>query len=97
MPVYEFFCETCGPFESRRSFEEASNPMRCPLCDGVVRRVYSLPGLVKTPSALASALYSAEKSAYEPKVLRRQSPTGEASADSATITQGHGRPWQLRH
>jgi putative FmdB family regulatory protein len=97
MPVYEFFCETCGPFESRRSFEEASNPMRCPTCEGLVRRVYSMPGLVKTPPALASARYRAEKSAYEPEVVTRQPPGGEASSGPTTVSQGHGRPWQLGH
>jgi hypothetical protein len=68
--------------------------MRCPRCEGDVRRVYSMPGLVKTPPAVASALYRTEKSAYEPEVVRRQSPAG---GGSAAVSHGHGRPWQLGH
>lgn len=91
MPTYEFFCATCGSFESRRSFEEAKNPMRCPTCEGDVRRVYSMPGLVKTPPAVASALYRTEKSAHEPEVVRRRQPP------AGTVSHTHGRPWQLGH
>jgi putative FmdB family regulatory protein len=97
MPIYEFLCETCGPFEYWRSFDEAGNPMLCPTCKTVAKRVYSLPGLFKTPPALAKARLRAEKSAHEPEVVRRQRPTGEEYSHSTTVHQQHGRQWQLGH
>ena len=97
MPIYEFLCDTCGPFEHQRSFDEANNPMLCPTCKAVAKRVYSIPGLVKTPPALAKARLRAEKSAYEPELVRRQRPAGEEVSGSTTAHQQHGRPWQIGH
>ncbi len=97
MPRYEFFCETCGPFEQWRPFDEANNPMRCPVCQAAARRVYSLPGLVKTPPALARALYREEKSAHEPEVVRRELPSREEPRGATVRRQARGRPWQIGH
>ncbi len=97
MPIYEFLCDTCGSFESWRSFDEAGNPMLCPTCESVAKRIYSIPGLVKTPRALANALHRAEKSAHEPEVVSRQRPAGEESSRSTMVHQQHGRPWQIGH
>ena len=68
MPVYEFRCEDCGPFEQRRSFVEAGDPMTCPSCGKGARRVYSMPATKNVPAALSDAMHRAEKSAYEPEV-----------------------------
>ncbi len=40
MPIFEYDCEKCGPFEV---FRKASDePLeKCPTCDGACRRVYS--------------------------------------------------------
>lgn len=45
MPVYEFACQTCGPFEERRSRGDAGAPAVCPTCGGQAARVYSAPYL----------------------------------------------------
>ncbi len=71
MPVYDFICEDCGPFEQRRSFAEASDPMMCPSCGEEARRIYSMPATRRMPAALSSAMNRAEKSAHEPDVVRR--------------------------
>lgn len=71
MPIYEFLCEECGPFEERRSFEEANSVAICPGCGTTARRVYSMPNLKTTPAALSNAMNRAEKSAHEPEVARR--------------------------
>lgn len=97
MPLYEFRCENCGPFECRRPFDEAGVPMICPKCQAVARRVYTTPGLVKTPPALAQALYRAEKSAYEPEVIKREYPVSKEEKPSQVVYQSHGRPWQIGH
>jgi putative FmdB family regulatory protein len=97
MPRYEFYCEHCGSFECWRSLDEASMPMLCPQCQTVARRVYTAPGLVKTPPALAKALYRAEKSAYEPEVVGRSRPARAEEQPSQAVYQSHGRPWQIGH
>ncbi|MBV9229240.1 MAG: zinc ribbon domain-containing protein [Chloroflexi bacterium] len=97
MPRYEFCCENCGLFEHWRSFDEASVPMICPQCQAVARRVYTTPGLVKTPAALAHAMYRAEKSAYEPEVVRQEHPVPQEEKPSQVMYQSHGRPWQIGH
>jgi putative FmdB family regulatory protein len=92
VPVYEFVCEDCGPFEQRRSFAEAGDPMACPSCGGEAKRVYSMPNTRRMPTALSGAMDRAEKSAQEPEVVRR--PTGGAGKGHR---HSHGRPWTLGH
>lgn len=71
MPIYDFLCEDCGPFEEKRSFGETATPAACPVCGGDARRVYSMPNTRTMPAALSNAIHHSEKSAYEPEVARR--------------------------
>jgi putative FmdB family regulatory protein len=91
VPVYEFVCEDCGPFEQRHSFTEAGAPIACPSCGRKARRVYSVPSIKRMPAALSGAMGHAEKSAHEPQVVRR--PTGAQSLGrgTSTATGGPGR------
>lgn len=97
MPLYEFRCERCGLFECWRPLSKAGEPMTCPRCQVVARRVYTTPGLVKTPPALARALYRSEKSAYEPEVVKREYPASEEEKPAQVVHQWHGRPWLIEH
>lgn len=97
MPRYEFCCERCGSFECWRPFDAVDVPMICPTCQGAARRVYTAPGLVKTPPAIAHARYRAEKSAHEPEVVRRAGPVREEEKPSQVVYRSHGRPWQVGH
>jgi putative FmdB family regulatory protein len=94
VPVYEFFCEDCGPFEQRHSFTEAGAPIACPSCGRKARRVYSVPNIRRMPAALSGAMGHAEKSAHEPQVVRR--PTGGTESGKGH-QHSHGRPWTLGH
>jgi putative FmdB family regulatory protein len=97
MPRYEFRCENCGPFECWRPLGEAGIPMICPKCQAVARRVYTAPGLVRTPPALAKARYRAEKSAHEPEIVSRPRTVREEEKPSRVVYRPHGRPWQVGH
>lgn len=88
MPIYEFRCNTCGTFETWRSMAQASEPMLCPSCDTLAQRIYSVAGLILTPSALSRRI---EQSA-EPKVQQRQS-----HSHSHNHNHRHGRPWMIGH
>ena len=48
MPLYEYRCPQCGPFDLRRALEEASAPLSCPACTaagpaGLHRSCYRRP------------------------------------------------------
>jgi putative FmdB family regulatory protein len=94
MPIYEFLCERCGPFDLWRSFDEAGAAQTCPVCRSVAKRVYSAPGFARTPPALASARDRAEKSAYEPEVIAQSRP-GTEPIGRQVRHQTHGAPWML--
>ncbi|GAC1568005.1 MAG: hypothetical protein NVS2B3_09270 [Vulcanimicrobiaceae bacterium] len=51
MPLYEFACTTCGPFERRLSFDEAREAQTCPACARSSARVFSATYFRATPSA----------------------------------------------
>src|SRR5262249_62228574 len=91
MPVYEFLCATCGPFEQRRSLQEAGEPMACRLCQIMATRIYSTAGLILTSGTVRRRI---EQSA-EPKVVQRPSPA--APAPTPLQQSVGGRPWQLGH
>ena len=97
MPAYEFFCERCGPFELRRSFNEVHHAASCPTCQSNARRVYTPLGLVKTSVPLTRALDRAQKSAYEPEMIKRRSSTGENRTQGSASHSHNGRPWQIGH
>ncbi len=94
MPIYDFVCEDCGPFEQRRPAAESGTLAACPSCRGEARRVYSMPNTRRMPTAISSAINHAEKGAHEPEVIQR--PSGSASSGKKH-QHGHGRPWALCH
>lgn len=100
MPLYEFRCETCGPFEQWRRLSETTTPMLCPTCQVAAKQIYSAPGLIMTSSALRRRV---DQSA-EPKVVTRhqsQEPCHNHHAHgdkSHTHNHAHlGRPWMVGH
>lgn len=98
MPMYEFVCETCGPFEQRRSMSEAGEPMECPACYAVATRVYSLPNLVRTSIVERTARSRNEQSADQPEVGSR--PYREDATPShrhPNPRRGPRRPWMVGH
>ena len=92
MPTYEFLCATCGPFEQRRSLEEASDPMTCLACQGVAQRMYSTSRVILTSGAARRRL----SQSAEPMVVKRLA--SEEPLSPQTLQQSvHSRPWQLGH
>ena len=69
MPLYAFTCHACGPFEAWRPLSESGRQAACPQCGEAARRVYTPPGLVRTPAAIRMARSLEEKSAHEPAVV----------------------------
>jgi putative FmdB family regulatory protein len=96
MPLYEFLCPICGPFEERRPFREANALMHCPTCGSVAQRVYTAPNLQRLPPVVRAALQREEKSRHEPDVVRRPVGPGE-SVPHPQWRQSQGRPWVAGH
>jgi putative FmdB family regulatory protein len=71
MALYDFICETCGPYEVQRPISEASESAPCPSCGQSGRRVFTPPGIVRTPPGIRRARDFGEKSAHEPDVVGR--------------------------
>lgn len=91
MPIYDFDCERCGPFEARLGLDESSGALDCPGCGTSARRVYSMPAF-KALSAGQRKLRRIEERGSEPTVSAKppvpQKPHRHARP---------GRPWQLGH
>jgi putative FmdB family regulatory protein len=55
VPLYEYHCPRCGPFDRRRDHEQATVPMACPTCSAAARRVYTAPATMVRRGPLAGA------------------------------------------
>ncbi len=44
MPLYEYRCSTCGPFEARADVSDAGLGAACPRCGAVAERRFATPG-----------------------------------------------------
>ena len=95
MPVYEFFCEICGPFEQRRDIGQASDPLDCPNCRTRARRVFSAPNLRRT-TELQRLMLSRNEAGAEPRVERRPAPEEPAAPHAPHVDRDH-RPWMVGH
>jgi putative FmdB family regulatory protein len=88
MPLYEFRCQTCGEFEAWRKLAEVSQPMHCPTCDAIAKRIFSPPSINLNSGSLSRIGDSAE-----PKVVQRQ----QEPAQPRYQTAASSRPWMIGH
>lgn len=71
MPLYEYACEACGPFEAWSTMDKAAAPCRCPDCDRTGSRQIAAPMLAAMNGTLRNALERADRSSSEPAVVSR--------------------------
>ena len=55
MPVYEYRCDDCGPFDQLRNAADATSPLQCPACSRPARRAYTAFGARARAGALGAA------------------------------------------
>ena len=86
MPLYEFRCDRCGPFDQWRTMAESSNPAYCPSCQETGKRIFSPPAVLSSSLQLKRENSEPQlvKRDQEPKTPRLQSHAG-------------GRPWMISH
>ena len=68
MPVYDFACQDCGDFREFLAIDERNNPVPCPSCSRIARRVILAPNLALMNPVGRRAAAINEKSRHEPRV-----------------------------
>jgi putative FmdB family regulatory protein len=84
MPLYDYECENCGPFREWRRMSEWQADMACPSCSIPAPRLAAAPMLRVLSPNNRVAHERNERSAHEPKVVRR-----EDLPPSHSHTRGH--------
>jgi len=111
MPLYDYNCETCGPFRQFRSINERSEPVECTQCGAPGQRVLTAPQLSLMSSNNRIAEMRNEKSAHEPNVVtvldrgadKRSAPKAPKPLHKHGAGHGHShgpkshRPWMIGH
>ena len=98
MPLYTYECPRHGAFSDWRAMSECHLPSPCPICDAPSQRQVSVPhrGM---DTALHKSRAINEKSAHEPRVVRRRRGDGIPAHDThrdlthhahVRGAQGHG-------
>jgi len=103
MPLYAYSCESCGSFQKWQSMTACEQSIACPHCGRASDRAVSAPTILGMDAHVREAHNRNEKSAHEPKLVRRNNKQGHhahahAGADSggAHLHQS-SRPWMIGH
>jgi putative FmdB family regulatory protein len=89
MPIYEYDCAACGPFEELRDLRLAGEPVPCPECAGMAPRAFSLSVGVSRGGAAERALRD--------RVGDAQPRTETRKVHASHAHGGNGRPWMIGH
>jgi putative FmdB family regulatory protein len=76
VPLYDYICERCGPIREWGAIKDAAKPIICATCRSKARRVITAPNLALMGAAIRDAHLRNERSAHEPRVMRREELTG---------------------
>ncbi|WP_170765108.1 zinc ribbon domain-containing protein [Ruegeria lacuscaerulensis] len=71
MPLYDYNCGTCGPFQGYASMSRYRHPASCPICGSKSARKISLPFVARLAPAVVGANLRNEKAAEKPMVMNR--------------------------
>lgn len=107
MPLYEFYCKSCGLFEQMVSLNEAEGGVCCPKCEVKAKHIFSPPSFTRVFSGTRHTMLRRAEKGREPRVVRR----GEGDPLEATLPkvhkQKHGHlhshgdpsypPWMIKH
>lgn len=105
MPVYDYDCPHCGPFEELRPMAEFDRPQSCPVCGEAAPRVMlSAPGLALMEAGRRHAFATNEKSAHAPSRSHGHGANCGCAAHGGRKRQGAAaksfpgtRPWMISH
>jgi putative FmdB family regulatory protein len=97
MPQYDFACEDCGPFQAWASMAEAEKSSPCPCCNGPGARELSAPYLATMNGKLRRALGRSERSADEPRLVKRQHLASCGCTLCRRKPASSSRRWMIGH
>jgi len=112
MPVYEYLCDSCGPFTDMRPMAEYEDPQDCPNCASLSPRVLlTAPQFACMPASERKAHATNERSANAPKTLAEYKDSHGANCGccsgkkSRLVTKTRSgakgfptaRPWMISH
>ncbi len=89
MPLYDYKCDRCGPFEVWHKMSETGSPRTCPDCNANASRVFTAPNI-----SLGSGSLMKKVGLPDPRIVKRQGEPAKPQNQSAK--QG-SRPWMLGH
>ncbi|MDP9137129.1 MAG: hypothetical protein M3N38_02995 [Pseudomonadota bacterium] len=99
MPIYDYECRRHGVFTNWASLADFDKPVACPSCSKPAARCVSAAYL-GMDSQLRKAFGSSEKSAHEPRVVRRRRgdpiPSHDAHSDLSKVKR-HDHAVGQRH
>jgi hypothetical protein len=78
MATYVYRCPSDGEFEARIPLGAATTTIPCVRCARAAERVWSAPGLRRTPRPVDAAIEQAGRSAEAPRVVSRVPGTRSA-------------------
>jgi putative FmdB family regulatory protein len=90
MPLYDYQCRVCGPFKEFRPLSEWDKDTKCPNCGSRSKRSIASPRLQCVSRNVRVAHERNERSAEEPRVMRREE-LDAAHGHIAPRSQQHGR------
>ncbi|MDF2366837.1 zinc ribbon domain-containing protein [Sneathiella sp.] len=109
MPLYQYCCDDCGPFDDMARVAEYADPKNCPACGIASPRMIAAPRLAILDSSTRHAHQTNEKSAHEPKKSSHGPGCGccgggSKKINSSTLHRPDGsksfptkRPWMISH
>ncbi|MEL7026096.1 MAG: zinc ribbon domain-containing protein [Pseudomonadota bacterium] len=105
MPVYNYHCDACGPFEAVAPIAKFADPCQCPSCEAVAPRALAVPQLSTISVHNRKAHVINERSSDSPKRAKANglTPSGPKIKSRARTHQDgsksmpSARPWMLSH
>ena len=88
MPLYEFRCPRCGPFDVRCDMRDAAATAPCPSCEGPGERRYGL-GVSRRPGGVLRDAGRADRARVDRALSGEPVVTGPPSGRRFPRTGGH--------
>lgn len=97
MPLYDYTCVRCGDFREWRSLAESADAVPCPSCALPAPRAVSAPYLRRLDRGTRIAHEHNERSAHEPRVVRREALESGRYGRRRHSHSTARRPWMIGH
>lgn len=108
MPIYEFYCDTCGVFEQIVNSNADQETIPCPMCARAkAKRIFSPPTYSGVFSGVRHKARRRAEKGREPRVVKKQVGLPLEGTMPMPHSHGHGHahgagnpgypPWMIKH